>query len=52
MLVGLPVSSIVYLWACRSMDLDSDRRLAYTADIGLDPDAGPATDVAGLRGSS
>jgi NCS1 family nucleobase:cation symporter-1 len=40
MLVGLPVSAIVYLWACRSLDVEADRRQAFTADIGLDPDAG------------
>jgi len=40
MLVGLPVAAIVYLWACRSMDLEADRRQAFTADMGLDPDAG------------
>jgi NCS1 nucleoside transporter family len=38
MLVGLPVSAIVYIWACRSMDVEADRRQAFTADIGLDPD--------------
>ncbi len=38
MLVGLPVSTIVYLWACRSLDLDADRRRAEAADVGLDPD--------------
>ena len=38
MLVGLPVSTLVYLWACRSMDVAADRRQAFTADIGLDPD--------------
>ena len=47
MLVGLPVSAIVYLLACRSLDLESDRRLAHTADIGLDPDASPVA-VAGI----
>jgi len=40
MLVGLPVSAIVYIWACRSLDLEADRRQAHEADIGLDPDAG------------
>jgi NCS1 family nucleobase:cation symporter-1 len=47
MLVGLPVSAIVYIWACRSLDLEADRRQAYEADIGLDPDAAPplASDV-------
>ena len=39
MLVGLPVSAIVYIWACRSLDLEADRRRAYEADVGLDPDA-------------
>jgi purine-cytosine permease-like protein len=39
MLVGLPISAIVYIWACHSMDLEADRRQAYAADIGLDPDA-------------
>ncbi len=50
MLVGLPVSSVVYLLACRSLDLESDRRLAYAADIGLDPDSGAAGSVAGVGG--
>jgi nucleobase:cation symporter-1, NCS1 family len=39
MLVGLPVSAVVYIVACRSRDTDEDRRLARAADIGLDPDA-------------
>lgn len=39
MLVGLPVSTIVYLLACRSLDVEEDRRRAEAADIGLDPDA-------------
>jgi purine-cytosine permease-like protein len=47
MLVGLPVSAIAYLLACRSLDLESDRRLADAADIGLDPDTGPVA-VAGI----
>jgi NCS1 family nucleobase:cation symporter-1 len=38
MLVGLPVSALVYVWACRSLDLTADRRRAHDADIGLDPD--------------
>jgi nucleobase:cation symporter-1, NCS1 family len=37
MLVGLPVSAAVYIWACRSLDVDADRRRAAEADIGLDP---------------
>ncbi len=36
MVVGLPVSAVVYLWACRSMDVARDRRLAEAADIGLE----------------
>ena len=39
MLIGLPVSALVYIWACRSMDVGADRRQAFEADIGLDPDA-------------
>jgi nucleobase:cation symporter-1, NCS1 family len=39
MLVGLPVSAVVYIVACRSLDTDEDRRLARAADIGLDPHA-------------
>jgi NCS1 family nucleobase:cation symporter-1 len=37
MLVGLPVSAIVYLLACRSLDLDGDARRATAADAGLEP---------------
>jgi NCS1 family nucleobase:cation symporter-1 len=37
MLIGLPVSALVYLLCCRSMDLERDRDLALSADIGLDP---------------
>jgi NCS1 family nucleobase:cation symporter-1 len=37
MLVGLPVSALVYLAACRSFDVDEDRRRAAKADEGLDP---------------
>jgi nucleobase:cation symporter-1, NCS1 family len=43
MLVGLPVATIVYLWACRSFDAEADRRQAEAADRGLDPGAVPAT---------
>jgi nucleobase:cation symporter-1, NCS1 family len=43
MLVGLPVSAIVYIWACRSLDVDADRRQAFDADIGLDPSSAPGT---------
>ena len=46
MLVGLPVAAVVYLRACRSLDLEADQRRAQAADAGLDgPDRGlqPAT---------
>jgi len=33
---GLPVSTIVYLWSCRSFDVEADRRQAEAADVGLD----------------
>jgi NCS1 nucleoside transporter family len=36
MLVGLPVSALVYLWACRSMDLAAEQRRAAEADAGLE----------------
>jgi NCS1 family nucleobase:cation symporter-1 len=39
MLIGLPVSTVVYLLACRSMDLSADRRQAEAADYGLEPDS-------------
>jgi NCS1 family nucleobase:cation symporter-1 len=39
MLIGLPVSTVVYLLACRSMDLSVDRRQAEAADYGLEPDS-------------
>jgi purine-cytosine permease-like protein len=39
MLVGLPVSALVYIAACRSLDVAADRRRAHTADLGLDPNA-------------
>ena len=42
MLVGLPVSTLIYLWACRSFDARADRRLAEAADVGLDGVAGVA----------
>jgi len=38
MLVGLPVSAGVYLIACRSLNLEKERRRAAAADLGLDPD--------------
>ncbi|MBS0395504.1 MAG: cytosine permease [Proteobacteria bacterium] len=40
MLVGLPVSTIVYLLACRSMDVEAEARRAAEADAGLEDAAG------------
>ncbi len=37
MLVGLPVAAGIYLLACRSIDLEDDRRVAALADSGLEP---------------
>jgi NCS1 nucleoside transporter family len=37
MLVGLPVAALVYMAACRSLDVQKDRLLAERADEGLDP---------------
>jgi len=37
MLVGLPVSALVYVYACRSMDIEGEIRKATLADEGLDP---------------
>jgi hypothetical protein len=39
MLIGLPVSALVYIGACRSLDVVADRYQAHAADAGLDPDA-------------
>jgi nucleobase:cation symporter-1, NCS1 family len=39
MLVGLPVSALVYIAACRSLDVAADRHRCHAADVGLDPDA-------------
>jgi purine-cytosine permease-like protein len=40
MLVGLPVSAVIYLLACRSMDLETELRQVAIADRDLEP--GPA----------
>jgi nucleobase:cation symporter-1, NCS1 family len=36
MLIGLPVSALIYLWACRSIDLAGEQWRAAEADAGLD----------------
>jgi nucleobase:cation symporter-1, NCS1 family len=51
MLVGLPVSAVVYIVACRSLDTGEDRRLARAADIGLDPDSPQSSRFRGRDGS-
>ena len=43
MLVGLPVSSIIYLLACRSLNREQEWAAAEQADRGLDPLATTAT---------
>jgi len=40
MMVGLPVAAGVYLLACRSIDLEHERRRAAAADVGLEPNDG------------
>jgi nucleobase:cation symporter-1, NCS1 family len=37
--VGLPVSALIYMAACRSLDLDTELRQISVADAGLDADA-------------
>jgi len=46
MLVGLPVSTLVYIVACRSIDLREDRERAAAADVGLDPDDAASAEAA------
>jgi len=41
MVVGLPVAALIYLAACRTLDLERERRLCAAADVGLDPAAPP-----------
>ena len=37
MLVGLPVATLVYLWACRDFDAEQEWAAVKRADAGLDP---------------
>ena len=39
MLVGLPVSAVIYLLACRSMDIETELRQVVIADRDLEPGA-------------
>lgn len=43
MLVGLPVSSLVYLWACRSLDIKAEWAAAEIADRGLEAERAAKT---------
>jgi purine-cytosine permease-like protein len=43
MLVGLPVSSLVYLWACRSLDIKAEWAAAEIADRGLEAEPAAKT---------
>lgn len=36
--VGLCVSAVVYSWACKSIDIQTERRLVPEADLGLEAD--------------
>jgi nucleobase:cation symporter-1, NCS1 family len=36
LLAGPPMAAVVYIFACRSMDLGADRRRAEAADVGLE----------------
>jgi purine-cytosine permease-like protein len=42
MLVGLPVSATIYLLACRSLDLEAEKRIIAVADRELDAEPAPA----------
>ncbi|HEX9140521.1 MAG TPA: cytosine permease [Steroidobacteraceae bacterium] len=39
MLVGLPVSALVYIWSCRSLDVAAEQQLVIKADAGLESQA-------------
>ena len=41
MLVGLPVATLVYLWACRDFDAEQEWAAVRRADAGLDPAVTP-----------
>jgi len=52
MLVGLPVAALVYLLACRSLDLEHDKQRAAAADAGLEPDVESNITATAVRTSS
>lgn len=39
MLVGLPVSALVYIWSCSSLDIAAEQQLVIKADAGLESQA-------------
>jgi len=45
MLVGLPVSAVIYLLACRSMDIETEMRQVVIADQDLEPGAAAARSI-------
>jgi len=45
MLVGLPVSAVIYLLACRSMDIETELRQVVIADRDLEPGAAAARSI-------
>ncbi len=45
MLVGLPVSAVIYLLACRSMDIETELRQVAIADRDLEPGAAAARSI-------
>ena len=47
MLIGLPVSAIAYLVACRSLDLVAERKIIDVADLGLEAEATASSPVDG-----
>jgi purine-cytosine permease-like protein len=51
MLVGLPVAALVYLLACRSLDLETEQRLVAWADRDLEPGSAspPLAPARGVR---
>jgi len=49
MLVGLPVSALVYYFACKSIDLVAERAHIAVADAGLEPDDQAAAALIGAR---
>ena len=45
MVVGLPVAACVYVFTCRSFDIEGEKLLAMAADLGLEPDDAQKSDA-------